>query len=248
MSVVVGPLTAIREPSSLHVEEDKRNERLHADPQSGQAFAWPDEDPPEGPVDQWYGVYRSLCVLRLSRAFTSAPANTRWVVEDSKVDTLSFPPNLPTSVVLVLIRGKPMHYNALALDRQHRVLVWFEPLGYGSQQDALQRPLENIAKKHDAQLVMPEEYEPKVLQEDQPVCGAACLMFAEAIARASGAGARACNPPLDLLAWHVAHHLTEDRFVRYAAAITAKAVAETGHSVHDDGYWQALTALAERSS
>ena len=68
-------------------------------------------------------------------------------------------------------------------------------------------------------LVAPRAFEPERIQEEEPVCGAACLLFLE---RYAGLSTTIQN------AQTIAHGMTELEIVEYAYAITRDAERVTG--------------------
>jgi len=170
-----------------------------------------------GQTLDWYGVYESLILYHLSIMFPDQPPR----VVDESVEPISFAPHVPVAVAVVRfpVAGQDIgHYNALVLNRVEKSLVWFEPHGWSYQQDILQDTLQKIATSEGAALCAPRAFEPEHIQEEEPVCGAACLLFLKRFAGLSTIrDART-----------IAHGMTEQDIVEYAYAITRDAERVTG--------------------
>jgi len=189
----------------------------------------------------------SLCLLRLSRAF---PRQKAEVLSLGAVSTCEFATTDICAKLLFLEGCKDNHYNALVLDRQSRVLLWFEPHGAGLHRDdrsceALHvdewtEALRALARREDVMLLEPIDFEPWRIQVDEPVCGAACLMFLEGVAQLYERG---CSRPVREVAREVSASMSERAIVRYAAAVTAEAEREVHLSCHAEEYPYALRRL-----
>jgi len=206
---------------------------------------WSLKTPPPGKMTEdgtlpWYGVYTSLMELELSRMIPTQDGPLVFALER---DAISLSP-APLSAHILLLPNKNEvlgHYNAILVHRPSKQLVWFEPLGSDSVRPEVDAMLRTLAEREHLALIDPKSFEPKSLQRDEPVCGAACLMFLEATLRKLRR--RSLRKNAASISRQIVSQMNEKKILRFAAAKTEKAVKATGFQVDEPGYWKGLKKL-----